>query len=848
MQNSLFEREVAKFDRMRPLRPRQLQAITSIKEAIKEGHKRIILQAPTGFGKCHGAGTEVIMYDGSLRKVEDVRPGERLMGPDSLPRTVLNTVQGYGPLYVVTPKKGEPFVCNDVHVLSLKRTNIASRGASIRSDCMDGQVVNIALNEYIDTSKTFKHIHKLWRTGIECPEAELSIDPYFMGVLLGDGSIVTSIGVTTMDKEIVDVIYEQAKLFGLEVRKADQEGNQSSTYFFHGGGKHCQLRHYLWWYGLHGAKCGDKFIPQDYLTASRSQRLQLLAGLIDTDGHVFSNHRSIEFANKSLRIIEGFEFLVRSLGFGCARCQTEIKGVTYYRVHVHGDYSVIPSRIPRKQVTKPRFQKKDVLLTGFDVEFIGNGDYYGFALDGDHLYLLRDFTVTHNTLTAAHIIAAALRKGTRPLFTCPAISLVDQTLASFEAEGIHDIGVMQAQHARTNYNATVQIASVQTLIKRQAPNVGFAMIDEVHEGFDGLDALLDSPEWANKIVIGLSATPWARGMGNRWTKLVIAGTINDMIAEGHACPSIIYGPDKDLNREALKVERGEFADKSAGEAMSDKTIIGDVLKEWRERSPREKTFGFCVNRDHAKQQLDAFTDAGIPFGYIDALVNGDERKRIFAQMKYGEIAGILSVGCLIRGVDEDVRCILDLQPTKSEMRHVQKWGRGVRMAEGKTVLIGLDHAGNNQSLGLFTDIYHDTLDTRAPGERGEAYKDDAKPAKPRKCPKCHNLVPPGVRSCPTCLERLPLHSGVTMKDGRLVEISSLPKPNKEHQRIYSELLHVARKSGFKDGWAAFKFQSMVGVMPNGLKPRGKSSTSDDVKEFAKAERKKYMESKKAVTV
>lgn len=465
--------------------------------------------------------------------------------------------------------------------------------------------------------------------------------------------------------------------------------------------------------------------------------------------------------------------------------------------------------------------------------------------DGHKRIILQAPTGFGKTLTAAHIIAAALKKGSRPLFTCPAISLVDQTLAAFEREGIHDIGVIQAQHERTDYRAAVQIASVQTLIRRSCPEISFALVDEVHESWDKFDALLDSPSWKDKIVIGLSATPWAKGMGNRWTKLVIAGTINDMIAEGHACPAIVYGPETDLNRDALAVERGEFVDKSAGEAMSEASIIGDVLKEWKEKSPREKTFAFCVNRDHAKQQMDAFTDCGIPFGYIDALVDGDERKRIFAQMKYGEIAGIVSVGCLIRGVDQDVRCILDLQPTKSEIRHVQKWGRGVRTAPGKTVLIGLDHAGNNLALGLFSDIYHSELDCREPGERGDSYKDDAKPAKPRKCPKCHNLVPPGVRSCPSCSERLPLHSGVTMKDGRLVEIGSKPKPNKEHQQWYSELISVARRSGYKEGWASYKFQEKFGIKPQGLKKRGKTETSEAVKVFVKEQRKLYLASKQS---
>jgi superfamily II DNA or RNA helicase len=67
------------------------------------------------------------------------------------------------------------------------------------------------------------------------------------------------------------------------------------------------------------------------------------------------------------------------------------------------------------------------------------------------------------TLTAAHLIRGALEKGKRPIFICPAINLVNQTLEAFEGEGIRDLGVMQAQHERTDYEARVQIASVQTL-------------------------------------------------------------------------------------------------------------------------------------------------------------------------------------------------------------------------------------------------------------------------------------------------------------------------------------------------------------------------------------------------
>lgn len=471
--------------------------------------------------------------------------------------------------------------------------------------------------------------------------------------------------------------------------------------------------------------------------------------------------------------------------------------------------------------------------------------------EGHKHHVLQANTGWGKTLWSAHVVASALRKGKRPLFTVPALSLLDQTLDSFEAEGIHDIGVLQGNHPRTNRNASVQIATLQTLSRRAPLDVDLVIVDECHERTDEVNELL-AGQWKDKVVIGLSATPWAKGMGLHWSKLIVGGTIQDAIADGYARTFTIWGPPREIDRESIAVSKGEFEESAAAAVMSEATIVGDVLTEWKERSTHDRTFAFCVNRDHARQQAEAFQDAGIAVGYIDAntpvgaseFENGS-RKHQFAQMRNGEIAVIFSVGCLIRGVDEIVYNILDLQPSMSEIRLCQKWGR-MRTGDPNATYTGFDHAGNNQKLGIFWDIFHDTLDTRKPGERGEAYKDDAKPAKPRKCQKCHNLVPPGVRNCPTCHERLPLHSGVTMKDGRLVEIGSLPKVDKEHQRFYSELLTVARNSGFKEGWASFKFQAKFGVMPKGLKKRGKTAISDDVKQFVKEQRQAYLASKKEV--
>lgn len=428
------------------------------------------------------------------------------------------------------------------------------------------------------------------------------------------------------------------------------------------------------------------------------------------------------------------------------------------------------------------------------------------------------------TLTSAHLVGGALSKGTRPLFTCPAITLVDQTVKAFEREGIHDIGVMQAQHVRTDRDAQVQVASVQTLIKRELPEVDFIILDEVHRHWKGLTEILDGP-LKDKIAIGLTATPWVKGMGLRWTKLIIPATIPQLIEEQLLTPTTLYIPEQIANRENIDVEKGEFTEASSAKEMKEQRIIGNLVKTWKRLGPGEKTFMFCVNRDHARAQMAAFLDSGISWGYIDAQTPMDERRLQFDKMKHGEIAGIASVGCLIAGVDEDVRCVIDAAPTKSEISLVQRWGRGIRTAPGKTALIGLDHAGNNtaQGLGLFWEIFHDHLDTHKPHEKGVAYEGEKRPAKPKKCAVCNALIPAGRAVCANCGAAMKA-TGIEHEDGELVVYGTQPKQKKterqysmtEKQDFYSGLLWLAQERGRNEGWAAHRYREKFSVWPNKL--------------------------------
>lgn len=800
---------------LRPLRPRQAAALDALRQAVREGHRRIVLHSPTGTGKCLGKGTPVLMFDGTIKPVEDVVVGDLLMGPDSKHRRVLSLARGREEMFRVTPTKGDAYTVNRSHILSLKRTNDGSAHV--------GSIVNVTIDEWLNANTTFRHCHKGWRASVKFETFHVPIDPYFLGVWLGDGTQRT-LSVSKPDKEIHDLCQKTAADYGLTVR-IDYGSSGCPTYHLVAErGKPNPLWSRFQAFDLHKGK----HVPHLYKANSAYVRKNILAGLIDTDGHVYRGGCDMVFKEQVLA--EDTCFLARSLGLAaymkpCQKTCTNT-GVTgdYFRISISGDLTILPMRLPRKKAEE-RKQKKDVLVTGIKVESIGEGEYFGFGIDGDRLFMLGDFTVAHNTIIAAHIVDGVAKGHKRPMFVCPAISLVNQSLHSFEAQGIKDIGVIQAQHERTDWMARVQIASVQTLIRRKMPEVDVVLIDEVHEEYKGLNKILDSEEWKDKLVIGLSATPWKKGMGLRWTKLISTGSIQEWTQEGFLSPFVVYVPNDGYapNRKNLKIEKGEFTEESSAREMSQKKIIGNTVKEWIRYQavgvhPGFGGFLYAVNLAHARLLQEAFIEAGIPCGYIDGQSTDEQRRETFERFRSKQDKLISSCGCLITGIDEDVRSIWDCQPVLSEIRLVQKDGRGLRLGPGKTVLPIFDQADNRRNIGTAYEIFHDHLDKSKPGDKSKPFKDDAPPKKPRKCSKCNALVPPGSGArCPACGFIYQAPNTVTHEAGELVIMAERRiKPSLaglDQQSWYSGFLAIAAERGYKPSWADHLFRAKFGDFP-----------------------------------
>ena len=396
--------------------------------------KGMLLWNSVGTGKCHAKDTPILMYDGSIKMVQDIQVGEVLMGDDSTPRTVLSLAQGQDELYDINPIKGDKYTVNSEHILCLKPTRLGVRfvkkqknlpytapyisnktGKVVAKSFATKEEANTFLDEihsgpnvleipvcdYLKLSKSSKKELKGYRSGVHFASKPVDFDPYIIGFWLGDGSKRDPV-ISTQDSKVLHYLFQELPKQNLSLNYQSGYDYRVSSAISKGENKMLKA---LQSYNL----INNKHIPMAYKVNDMNVRLQILAGLIDSDGH--NDNNGYEIIQKNKQLAEDILFLARSLGFAAymKECEKscmykgEKKTGTYCRIFISGDLSIVPVKIDRKRIGG-RLQKKNVLVTGIDVKSIGRGDYYGFTLDGNNRYLLGDFTVTHNTCTA---IAAA---------------------------------------------------------------------------------------------------------------------------------------------------------------------------------------------------------------------------------------------------------------------------------------------------------------------------------------------------------------------------------------------------------------------------------------------------------
>lgn len=433
--------------------------------------------------------------------------------------------------------------------------------------------------------------------------------------------------------------------------------------------------------------------------------------------------------------------------------------------------------------------------------------------------ILQAPTGSGKTILAAALVEGALAKGNRVAFTVPRLGLIDQTVERFVEEGIppESIGVIQANHPETDRSRPVQVCTLQTLKRRQLPEADFVIVDEAHEKSDFLTSWLGLPEWREVPFVGLTATPWAKGLAKLYDDLLIPTSTAELIEKGYLSPFKVFAPSHPDLR-GVKTVAGDYHEGQLSEVMSEAKLTADIVKTWLEKGEDRATLAFCVDRAHAKKLTEQFEAAGVSCGYVDAFTSRLERNEIAEKFRARLYQVVCSVGTLTTGIDWDVRCIILARPTKSEILYVQIIGRGLRTALGKTECLILDHSDSTLSLGFVTDIHHESLDDGSARQSGTIQKEKEEP-KPKECPACHVLKAPKVHVCPHCGFAPAKQPTVEVKDGELVELRPGKTDIGSKQEVYSGLLWIATARGYKDGWVANQYRQAFGVWPARLVDR-----------------------------
>ncbi len=479
------------------------------------------------------------------------------------------------------------------------------------------------------------------------------------------------------------------------------------------------------------------------------------------------------------------------------------------------------------------------------------------------------------TLLAAAIVEGAQRKGNRLVFVVPAISLIDQTVEMFYGQGIKDIGVIQADHELTDWAKPVQVASIQTIRARNAyPDAKVVIIDEVHQlhkehikwlGHIEIDLELDRefdiplgkvvgcpPGWETVPFIGLSATPWTKGLGRYFQSLLQMSSIGELIKDGYLSPFTVFASDSpDLSE--VKIVAGEYHEGQLSKVMQGNALVANIIKTYQEKWGKGKTLCFGVDCAHAQMLQARFLAAGISCGYQDANTTRLERAEIKKKFHDGTYEVVCNVGTLTTGVDWDVRCLSLARPTKSEMLFVQIIGRALRTAEGKEKAIILDHTDTTSRLGFVTDIYHETL---SGGRFDTAGKIVRKPALPKPCPRCTCLMPVGTKLCPSCgFERKAPVSGIVERDGVLVEFNGQFRKKgdrkaytytmQEKRTFLAQLRGYALEKGYQAGWASHKYKEKFAMWPDwSIKNTPAMAVGPEVRQWIRSMQIRWAMSKK----
>ena len=437
------------------------------------------------------------------------------------------------------------------------------------------------------------------------------------------------------------------------------------------------------------------------------------------------------------------------------------------------------------------------------------------------------------TVIASDIILRAVERGKRCLFLAHRKELINQCSDKLDECGVEH-GVIKSGHWRLNPFADVQVASVQTLVRREHWEADVVIIDECHRSTANTYQEILARFTGQPAVIGLTATPYRQdghGLGDMYSKIVVTTSAEGLVREGHLInPKVFASSNVDLSK--LKVvRRGEYTDESASDAVADTVLRGEVVRNWKLHADDAATVCFAVNVAHSQEIVRQFNAAGVPARHLDGKTADKDREQILQDLRNRKIKVVSNVGVLCEGYDLPLlECVILARPTHSRSTWKQMVGRVMRPDPEKRMAIVLDHGGNTMRHGFVTDSETYSLDS---GESVQRSSD----AVPRQqivvCPECstymrqnpcehcgHEIVNSSVEV--ETAEELTAVSGsmqatqIDWTAERAAEAKKEKKNSPVRQRHYDALCMTCVMRKYKPGWVAHQFKHRFKSWPSGM--------------------------------
>lgn len=438
--------------------------------------------------------------------------------------------------------------------------------------------------------------------------------------------------------------------------------------------------------------------------------------------------------------------------------------------------------------------------------------------EGHRRQLIMAPTGAGKTILAMNVINETLKKGNRAMFVCDRKTLIAQTSNVARELGLGHHGIIQAQNPMFDMSRRFQIASCQTLMRRGWPqDMDVIVVDEAHCLYKTWVDYVTSPD-CKALVVGLSATPFARGLGKIFSNLINAATMHDLTESGVLVPMRVFSCRKP-DMAGAETSGGEWTDRAAEER--ELVLVGDVVTEWNRIARGLKTIIFGATIRHCEEIVRQFGQVGVSACAFTADTKDEERADILRGFTSGAVQVLVSVEALAKGFDvKDVGAICDCRPLrKSLSTAIQMWGRGLRSSPetSKSECILLDFSGNViRFADDYSDIFHNGLGRLDDGERldKEVRRDEEK--EPRVCPKC-GYTPMG-KICVRCGFKVEPQALIETKPGHLQEVILGGKRlAANHEDLYNQIATYARRKnkpgGNPQGRAYHLFHEITGIFP-----------------------------------